>query len=79
MSRPRYALCEEPTALPDARIHIRQVGQEGIAKHGSRVSTRALCGKIVGWDLGPIEGVTLSNPNKVCPGCARRFREIRIS
>lgn len=78
MGGERWALCGAPTAMPNAPIHIRRVGPEGVSFTGNPGAARALCAATVGWDVQELRPgrppVELLKPREVlCAACERVY------
>lgn len=73
MSKERYAFCETPVATSMSRLHIRQLGPDGL-RRGGVGQAQTLCGKPVGWDVELVADFDAAD-ERVCAACRVRFRK----
>lgn len=75
MASERWALCETPTAMSRAPLHIRRVGVEGVQRSGNSAGAMTLCGLIVGWDEAELTPERLAElaDQRFCDPCLRVY------
>jgi hypothetical protein len=76
MHRERWAVCGVPGPATEDRLHIREVGAEGLRTAGRPIGRTTLCGLPAGWDVAELEPRHLDD-RRMHESCLRRYRAAR--
>jgi hypothetical protein len=72
MHRERFAVCGVPGPSTEDRLHIREVGPEGVRMRGRAIARTTLCGLPAGWDVAELEPRHLKD-ERMHEACRRRY------